>query len=216
MSRSRKEVSLVRTFVGPRILTLEQLCRRVELSRSSVMRRLKEHGYHSSYNWAGRFLTIDEVADFDSRGLWFYKEARFSRDGTLKQTVGRLIAGSEGGMTHDELATILGVRAHNSLLDLVREKRIGREHLGPTFVYLSTKSSVKRKQVQERESLLAREPSPRPTSRQTVAILLELIKDPEVTRGEIVKRCKRAGVVLSREMVDVLFEIYSLDKKRAL
>ena len=66
MSRSRKEVSLVRTFMGPRILTLEQLCRRVDLSRSSVIRRLKEHGYHSSYNWAGRFLTIDEVADFDS------------------------------------------------------------------------------------------------------------------------------------------------------
>jgi len=69
MGRPRKELDVVRTFHAPRVLTLEQLCRKMDASRSTVLRRLEEHGYHSSYNQAGRFFTIDEVAQFDARTL---------------------------------------------------------------------------------------------------------------------------------------------------
>ena len=70
MVRPRKQLDVVQTLRGPRILTMEQFCRRLRSSRSTVLRRLHEHGYHSSYNQSGKFLTIDEVAEFDSRGLW--------------------------------------------------------------------------------------------------------------------------------------------------
>ena len=78
MGRPRNEFDVLKTFRAPRILTLEQLCRRLHWSRSTVLRRLDEHGYYSSYNYAGKFLTIDEVAEFDSRGLWVWKTAGFS------------------------------------------------------------------------------------------------------------------------------------------
>src|SRR3990172_3705381 len=122
MVRPRKRVDVVQTFRGPRILTLEQLCRRLQSSRSTVLRRLDEHGYYSSYNHSGRFLTIDEVADFDSRGLWVWKTARFSQHGNLKETVNYFLESSERGMTHEELATFLRARAHNTLFELVGEK----------------------------------------------------------------------------------------------
>ena len=108
MVRPRKEAPLVKNFLARRVLTLDELCERLDLSRATVLRRLKEHGYYSSYNQSGRFFTIDEAAEFDARGLWLWKAARFSRHGNLKATVRHLVESSEGGMTHQELASLLG------------------------------------------------------------------------------------------------------------
>jgi hypothetical protein len=160
-------------------------------------------------------LTIDEVAEFDSRGLWAWKTARFSKHGNLKETVWCFVEDSEQGMTHRELATLLGVRTHNSLLELVEEDWVHRERLGPTFVYLSHKASARREQARRRKTLLAEGERPRPTTRQVIATLLELIKDSRVARSQVVLRCQRGGVSISRELVDAIFETYDLDKKRA-
>jgi hypothetical protein len=215
MVRPRKQLDVVQAFRGPRVLTLEQVCHRLQASRSTVLRRLDEHGYHSSYNHAGRFLTIDEVADFDARGLWVWRTARFSKHGSLKKTVNYFVENSPAGMTHEEVASLLGVRAHNTLWALVQEERIRRERLGPTFVYLSRRASIRRSQVGRRKSVLAESQKPRPTSRQIIATLLELIKDPQAQRQQLVVRCQRSGVSISRALLDAVFERYDLDKKRA-
>jgi hypothetical protein len=216
MARPRKETDLVRIFQGPKILTLEQLCNSLRFSRSTVLRRLNEHSYYSSYNHSGRFLTIQEVADFDAQGLWFWRTARFSKSGTLKQTVQHFVQTSDHGMTHNELAAVLFVQAQNTLLNLVEEKSIHRERLGGAFVYFSCKASVRRQQISRRRLLLAESQKPVPTSRQIIATLLELIKDPGVKRQEIVVRGQRSGVSISQALVEAIFEKYDLDKKRAL
>jgi len=175
MVRPRKDIDVVKVFRAARILTLDQLCRKMGSSRSTVLRRLDEHGYYSSYNHSGKFLTIDEVAEFDSRELWYWNAARFSRQGTLKETAWHFVEDSSQGMTHGELATLLGVRVHNSLLELVEEEWLERERLGPTFVYLSHLSSVRKKQVRQRKVVLKKSKKLRPTHRQIIATLLELI-----------------------------------------
>ena len=215
MARPRMEFDLAQTFRAPRVLTLEQLCRKTGASRSTVLRRLEEHGYHSSYNHSGKFFTIDEVAEFDSRGLWVAGGARFSMHGSLKETVWQFVEQSAPGMTHEELASLLGVRTHNSLLELVEEKWTHRQRLGPTFVYLSHKESVRRAQVRRRKQLLEEGKKPRPSTRQIIATLMELIKDGRASKQEIVLRCQRSGVSISQELVDTIFESYDLDKKRA-
>jgi hypothetical protein len=216
MVRPRKEVPLVKSFLAPRVLTLDDLCSRLDLSRATVVRRLNEHGYYSSYNQSGMYLTIEEAAEFDSRGLWLWKTARFSKHGNLKQTVRHFVDSSDAGMTHQELTALLGVRVHNSLLDLVREKKIRREQLGPTFVYFSRMVSIRKAQTQRRRSLVEQRPKPRPTARQTIAVLLELIKDPKATWEDIGFRCQRAGISIPRQVVELVFEMYDLHKKRAL
>ena len=216
MSRPRHPLDVLETFRAPRILTLEQLWQRLQCSRSTVVRRLNELDYHSSYNHAGKFLTVEEVAEFDSRGLWAWKTARFSKHGTLKETVDFFVKQSRQGMTHEELASLLAVRTHNTLLQLVEEKRIRRERLGPRFVYFSPKAFLRRQQVQRRKSLLLEPKPPRPSSPQIIAVLLELIQDPAAPRPQLVLRCQRRGVAMSRALVEAIFEQYDLDKKRAL
>ncbi len=215
MARPRRELALGKMFLAPRILTIEQLCRKLEASRSTILRRLYEHGYHSSYNHSGRFLTIAEVADFDSHGLWSWKTARFSKHGNLKETVEHFVASSDAGMNHRELRMLLGVRMHNPLLHLVEEERISRGRLGHSYVYFNSKARDRSQQVQRRTALLKEAEKPRPTNRQIIATLLELIKDPEATREDILGRCQRAGTSISRQLIDVIFDLYDLDKKRA-
>lgn len=216
MARPRIEVEIARTFQGPRVLTVEQLIAKLGCSRATVFRRLSEHGYYSSYNQAGKFLTIDEVAEFDAMGLWLWRAARFSREGSLRDTVLRFIEKSERGMTCEELSTTLGVRVQNTLLQLVREKKTDRERLGPSFVYLSEKDRLRRQQARRRIEFLEEGQKPVPTSRQVVSTLLVLIEDPQATRDHVVCRCQSSGVAISLSVVDAIFETYDLDKKRAL
>lgn len=215
MTRPRREIALVETFLAPHVLTLPQLCQRVRCSRATILRRLSEHGYYSSYNHSGKYFTVPEVAQFDSRGLWACKTARFSKHGTLKDTVAYLVQSSMQGMTHAELVSILAVRVHNPLLELTREGTLRRQRIGPTFVYVHRKRTVRTEQVRRRKAAMLQRTTLRPTSQQIIATLLELIQHPKATRQQIVGRCQRSGVSLSLQVVDVIFERYELEKKRA-
>lgn len=215
MTRPRRELDLAKLFLAPRILTLEQLSRKLDASRSTILRRLDERGYYSSYNHSGKFLTIAEVAEFDSRGLWAFKMARFSKHGNLKETLEHFVTSSEAGLNHRELATLLAVRVHNPLLDLVEAGRVARQRVGGSYVYLSPKAREQKRQLKRRIALLKEAEKPRPTSRQIIATLLELITDSEATPAQIALRCQKAGTSISRQLVEVIFERYDLGKKRA-
>lgn len=215
MGRPRVATDIVAVFRGARVLSLDEVGARLTVSRSTALRRLAEHGYFSSYNHRGGFLTIEEVADFDSRGLWAYKTARFSRLGTLKTTVEHFVKSSAMGMTHEELGELLGVRVHNTLLTLTQEDAVCRERIGPVFVYLDPRVRVRRAQIRTRVSSLGERTRPRPTNRQVVATLLELVGDPRASQEEIVVRCQRAGIAMSIEVVEAIFTKYDLEKKRA-
>jgi hypothetical protein len=214
MGRPRKNADILNTFRAHRTLAIDQLCQRLDCSRSTVLRRLNEHGYYSSYSHCGRFLTIEEAADFDSQGLWVWKTARFSRYHTLKKTAEHFVHSSPHGMTHEEIAALLGVRVHNTLRELVQSRRLHRQRIGALFVYLSCAVSVRRAQVDRRIAYVEERRRVRPTSRQIIATLLELIKDSDAERREIVLRCQHTGVSISRPVIDAIFETFDLDKKR--
>jgi len=195
---------------------MDQLCEKMKCSKQTVFRRLYEQGYYSSYNHKGKFFTIDEVSHFDSYGLWMCKGARFSKHGTLKQTVAHFVTTSKEGMIHEELSALLAVRTHNTLLTLFEEGIVHREKIGPAFVYLNPKQSHRKKQVHQRQKLVKAQKRPCPTYPQKIATLLEIIMDPKVERQAIVARVKRKGISISHEIVNTIFEKFELDKKRAL
>jgi hypothetical protein len=215
MSRPRREIALLKAFSAPRVLTLPQLCQAFRCSRATILRRLAEHGYLSSYNHSGAFLTLPEVVQFDAHGLWTCQTARFSKYGTLKETVACMVCSSPQGMTQEELRALLAVRVHNTLLQLTQEGTLRRQRIGPTFVYLHVRRSFRSAQVRRRRATLASRPTVRPTSQQTIAVLLQLIQDPQATRQQIVSRGQRGGVPLSLPVVEAIFARYELEKKRA-
>src|SRR4030042_1324957 len=95
-------------------------------SRTTIFRILKAVGYFTSYSHAGRFYTLRHIPRFDRLGLWSWRGIGFSSHGTLRLTLIFLIDQSEGGQTHEELQRQLGLRVHDTLLSLGRDRSIAR------------------------------------------------------------------------------------------
>ena len=88
----------------------------------TVFRKLHEFPYHSSYSHRGTFYTLDALAEFDDRGLWSCRGARFSRFGTLIDTAEQFVTRSDRGCLASELAGELQAHVKEPLLKLVRAR----------------------------------------------------------------------------------------------
>jgi len=104
------------------------------------------------------------------------------------------------------------IRPDTTGFGLATEGEVGRQRLGPTFVYCSRKRSIAKQQTFRRKEHLKNSLRPRATSRQKIATLLELIKESKIKREEIVLCLKPAGVTITQELVNAVFEEYDLDK----
>jgi hypothetical protein len=148
--------SLKRLFNRFPVTDLDTLSRTLKTnSRMSIFRRLKDIGYFSSYTHAGSFYTLAHIPQFDEYGLWIYQGTGFSKEGTLKATVLKLVETAPSGFTHTELNHLLRVKVHNTLLSLVREGRIYREHIEQAYLYTSTEPTEAAEQMSLRREQLA-------------------------------------------------------------
>jgi hypothetical protein len=176
-SSDEPSAALLRLFRRQKIADIAQLCAALETgSRMTVFRRLSAVGYVSSYSHAGRYYTLASVPDFDADGLWRYRSIGFSRDGTLKATVERLVVASDAGRTQRELQLRLGVRVHNPLLDLALDKKLGRETIEHEYVYVAPEHALASAQLGRRRALaIAGAATAAPTPAFEVEVLLDVI-----------------------------------------
>ena len=113
----------------------------------TVFRKLRELTYRTSYSHRGKYYTLDRIARFDDKGLWFFHSVGFSIFGSLISTVKALVVKSEMGLTAAELREVLKVEVKESLLRLFRKKQLHREKMSKVYVYFSYESFGRRKQV---------------------------------------------------------------------
>ncbi len=183
-------------------------------SRMTVFRRLSAVGYFSSYSDAGRYYTLRDVPQFDADGLWRYQGVGFSRFGSLKSTVEHMVVEADAGRTHHELHVSLQVRVHNTLLDLVREQRIGREPFAGQYLYVSLDAKIAALQVARRgrqEAVLAAAPLP---PSLVIEVLVDLIQGAAVHADPnlIAARLATRGLSVSPGQVDAVFSKYGVKK----
>lgn len=101
----------------------------------TIIRKLRELGYHSSYSHRGRYYTLTELAAFDAHGLYHVDAVRFSRFGSLLSTAQHFVAQSEAGYFATELNEALSVECKQALLELVRRKALVREPVFGRYLY---------------------------------------------------------------------------------
>ena len=189
-------------------------------SRMTVFRRLRQVGYLSSFTHGGRFYTLEEIPQFDELGLWFHRDIGFSQAGTLKETVVLQVEKTSEGRTHEELQHLLRVRAHNTLLELLRQGRIGRERLQDVYLYVSADSKRAAEQVAARKKLRASlaEMLRVATDEEVVEVLVEALRAaPEIpTPDTVAVRLVARGVRLEPHHVEQVYEEHGLvpEKKR--
>jgi hypothetical protein len=185
-------------------------------SRMSVFRRLSALGYLSSYSHAGRYYTLRDIPNFDRDGLWQHQGVCYSRDGSLRATVERLVEQSEAGRTHPELRARLQVRVHNTLLDLVQGRRIGRATWRGNHLYLSATPARAASQFRLRQQQAARlaPPLPEPPTAVVIEVLLDLVHSARLRpdAAQVAQRLAARGLPVTVDQVQAIFSRYELKK----
>ncbi len=124
-------------------------------SRRTAFRKLKDLAARTSYSHRGGYYTLDELVDFDERGLWSFTGVRFSRIGTLIATAESFVSHAEAGHFGEELDNLLHVGTQDALRKLVRDGRLTRHQLTGQFLYCAVDRPQQAQQLRARRLLLA-------------------------------------------------------------
>jgi len=207
-------------FSKKRVVDLNGLFKTANTSsRATVFRRLKQLEYISSYTHAGKYYTLINIPQFDADGLWIYQDIGFSKQGTLKQTVLSLIKESESGQLQIDLENRLGIKVHNTLLDLINTKQVRRELVDKFYLYLNPKSKIAAKQISKYKKM--KSGSLKPTKVLTEWLVIEVLA--EAIRGSYVRisitdlcvRLKERHIEVTESQVKEIFKQYRIKKKPA-
>jgi len=191
------------------VVDLEMMRAEVEgRSRRSLFRDLAQIDYLSSFTHAGRYYTLVELAGFDANGLWFHEDIGFSRAGTLKETLLQKVEESEAGHTYRELAQLLRVRLHNTLLDLVTHRRIGRCTWEERQLYVSHDDNRAARQLSHRKGQAATALS----QASTMVVLAEALRlsRAAIDIPTLVARLRTCGEDLTTVQVEAVLVRYGI------
>lgn len=184
--------------------------------RSSLFRDLKKIECLTSYSHAGQYHALKSKVKFNADGLWFYERVCFSHDGTLKNTLIRIISNSPAGMTHKELKTLLHIQVQNPLTHLVKINNLQRRVLAEQiFVYLSYDEPQALDQWQKRLDINEKSLSMMlPTETIVIDILLEIIRGNGalIDEEELGNRLKKRGVIVQPKQLNHVLTYYDLKK----
>lgn len=219
LPKSESNKALKRLFRRFQVVDLETLSRTLQTrSRMSVFRRLRDIGYFSSYTHTGRYYTLADIAQFDHYGLWMHESIGFSQFGSLKATIVELVNRSPIGHTHMELNNLLRIRAHNTLLSVVRERRISRQRIDMAFLYVSVEPHHASEQVSRRTEQLANRQKAIPDIPVTTAIevLIETLHAGRVRVAPslVAKRLCARDVPVTRAQVERVFTQYGIETEK--
>ncbi len=139
--------SLKTLLLKYKIATMEELknCLNTNINMT-VLRKLKELTYITSYSHSGKYYTLQVIAKFNNDGLWSFNDVHFSKYDTLVNTIEEFVNQSSHGYSRNELEDILHVKVQEQLHQLFKIKKIHREKIDSYYVYFSSDSNVYRKQ----------------------------------------------------------------------
>jgi hypothetical protein len=212
---------LIAWMKARKVATMKSLRHQFQISHMTVFRILRDYGYHTSYNCNAAYYTLHGIPQFDSAGLWAYRAIRFSRHGTLSDTVVALVENAVAGQTVRELEDRLQTKAANLLCRLVHDGRLTQRTLqGRLVVYLVADPKRADQQFQQRQQL----PQQVPIQRQSlpegcstavvIAILRAMVLAPKARPEQLVQQLNAQGVHVVASQVSRVIEHYALEKKR--
>jgi len=143
------EAETLRDFLlEKKIATINELKRVLKTNTTmTVLRKLKELSYITSYSHRGKYYTLKNIPNFNDYGLWTFGEAHFSQYNTLLDTIITLIEKSEKGYSAKELSNILHVQPRESLFTLYKRKLIRREKMNGFYIYFSNDACTYQRQT---------------------------------------------------------------------
>lgn len=219
---TEREQKLVNWLRTRKVARMRHMRHQFQVCHMTVFRALKKVGYHTSYNHNAAYYTLADVPEFDDWGLWAYRDVRFSRAGTLPETLVILVARAAAGLTVGELEQRLQTPVANLLSRLVQDNRLQRQILqGRQVVYLNPEPGPGRQQWEQRQAdlraaaasaargLPAGCPAP-----LVIDVLRQMILAPEEGPEQWARQLQSQGRQVTAKQVREVWDHYALEKKR--
>jgi hypothetical protein len=201
---------------------MRHLQHQFQVCHMTVFRALKKVGYHTSYNHNAGYYTLASVPQFDDWGLWAYRDVRFSRAGTLLETLVALVTQAPAGRTVGELEERLQTPVANLLSRLVQQGQLQRQLLrGRHVVYVHPQAPHGRRQWEQRQQDL-RAGAVRPaqglpagcSALGVIDVLRQMLLAPEAGPEQWARHLQAQGQPLTAGQIRHVQEHYGLEKKR--
>ncbi len=134
------------------LVTFDDIKDCLNTSRMTIVRRMRELSYISSYSHKGKYYTLRSTPKFSEEGLWSHGSVRFSKFDTLINTCNHFLSNSESGYSVNELQNKLHVNVKLSLMELFKRHYLHREKCNGKYVYLSKDFQRRKQQLLIRHS----------------------------------------------------------------
>jgi hypothetical protein len=142
--------SIKNLFKKLKVLTLEQVSRESDCSIRTVQRQFARLPVLRSYNKNSRYYTLSGIPDFNTEGIWCFRDILFSKYGNLKATVKNLILSSKQGLSGNEIGEIVQLSPRSFMHHCRELKGVLREKHDGVYVYFSDDPSKYAKQSSNR------------------------------------------------------------------
>jgi hypothetical protein len=199
-----------------KVLQTQNLAHHFHYSKRTIFRRLESYEYLTSYNKNGSGITLKDIPEFNTMGLWKYEGFMFSKFGTLKNTVPQVVEKSEAGLSAGELQHILQVQVYHHVSLCVYNGTIFRDTTWRYPIYYSIKISQREKQQKARKLLIeeSTHPSVPPISKDKIIKMLVIAVKYHIKSVEkLMLRLESEGIKVSEKDVMWVFEKYEIEKK---
>ena len=210
---------ILKAFERNKVLTKDELLDAIGCSTMTAWRLLRQHGYYTSYNDNARHYTLADMPQFDEHGLWTYRKARFSKWGSLTNTIVGLVGESSAGLTADQLRRLLHLKDVQPLLiRLIQRQLVTREKMEGCFVYFPLQEAPRRKLQNQRKKEIERAHAVRslPPPEHIIALLVQIIQRPRDTPRQWARRLVQRGIRIGSKDIQVILEHYGIDSKKGL
>jgi hypothetical protein len=212
MMKMDAEKKAIRAIYQEKIIAIAKLASLLGSSVKTARRRLKLWQAITSYNMNGRYYTLPGIPDFDCHGLWEYRQVRFSQHGNLKNTIIALVHQSKAGLDAAEASDLLGVSVRSFLSSMQRDPDFKREKIQGRFVYFF---AVEKDYLEQKEHRSAMKRTIQlPSDIEAIAILVETIKNPELSIDQLAGTLQRENYRISAESIQNLFNYHGLSVKK--
>ena len=217
--REQKLVNWLRTR---KVATMRHLCHQFQVCHMTVFRALKKVGYHTSYNHNAGYYTLADVPRFDDWGLWAYRDVRFSRAGTLLETLVALVTQAPAGLTVSELEERLQTPVANLLSRLVQHGQLQRHVVqGRHVVYVSPDAEPGHRQWEQRQQAVRAVAAKTTTGLPAgcpaplvIDVLRQMILTPDDGPEQWARQLQAQGRPVTAGQVRQVRDHYALEKKR--
>ena len=216
-----KRLKEVKRFIKRKgICQASDIMKEFSLSRSSVIKYLKEAGTLTSFNSRGKYYILPQYHKFNESGLIFIGEVGFCKSGNLLSTICHLVEISPRGLGARELDDMLKTTTHSQLPNLHRTGKLNRESAenrpGHAYIYFS-RNDEKFKMQREAYFSVDDEPEEEPKEELTldelpdvIDILLTLLSHPEFSAKSVALSLQRRGLKVSSAFNKRVFHEYDL------